>query len=132
MKKNKFLFFLILILAILASSLILWRLFFLPAGRQVIISQPTPTPLPTPFISKQGKGDSPTEIMESLKKNFPLLQILPYETETYSVDYIGPLHLKVKLKSGSQRNKVEQEVKEWLLKQQVEPSTHKIDFTPVP
>ncbi|PJE69095.1 hypothetical protein COU96_01625 [Candidatus Shapirobacteria bacterium CG10_big_fil_rev_8_21_14_0_10_38_14] len=139
MKKNKFVFVLILILTVSATFLILWQLFFkekkTTQTAPIITPIPTPTaaipvsrfkitPTPGPAEIGAGQGDSPSEIIESLKEEFPLFQYLPYQTENFLIDYLAPLHLKVILKS--EKNK--QEVLDWIKSHGVDPATHQFDW----
>jgi len=140
MKKPTVLFFLILTLAFLASILIFWRLFIRQPSPIEPVPGPTPVP-PTPFIQptptveifKEGKGESAEEILDSLKKKFPLVEFLPYETDDFSVDYIAPLHLRVKIRNATFSAKISQEVSNWIKSKGIDPTTHKIDWiTPEP
>ena len=135
MKKPSFLFLLILTLSLLATGLIVWKLFLSPSEP---VSQARPSP--TPPVSKitlppvqEGRGDSQTDLLKSLKERFPLVEFLPYETEGFSIDYLSPLHLKVKIKEASQSAQIKTEVTDWMLSKGVDPATHQIDwFIPGP
>jgi len=140
MKKPSLLFFLILILAFLASVLIFWRLLIyqapvskptptptLPVSPTPVF-QPTPTPQLPPETLKEGKGEPPEEILDSLKKKFPLIEFLPYETNNFSVDYIAPLHLQVRIKNATFSAQIKQEATNWIKSHGIDPSTHKIDW----
>lgn len=136
MKKPTVLFLLILILAAIAASLILWR-FFIYKSPSPSVPAPTITPIPTPtkiilptptFPIKEGIGESPTDILESLKERFPLLEFLPYETNDFSADYIAPLHLQVKIKNATFSAQIKQNVLSWIESKKVDPLTHKIDW----
>jgi len=137
MKKINLLFVLVLILAFFASVLIFWRVFLYQPPKEIPSSIPTPTPtpfsLPTPTpILNEGKGDSPSQIIESLKGKFPLVEFLPYETENFYIDYIAPLHLRVTIKNKAQSERIKQEVLSWIISKNVDPLTHQIDFIPEP
>lgn len=134
MKKPTVLFLLILILATIATSLIFWRVFVAPTPS---IPTPTITPIPTPtkFILptptlpvKEEIGESPTDILESLKERFPLIEFLPYETERFSIDYIAPFHLQVKIKNTEQVEEIKLEVINWIREKGINPKTHQIDW----
>lgn len=134
MKKPTFL--LILTLAFFASVLIFWRfLFYHPVEEAPFLPTPTPTiffqPTPTPIL-EEGKGDSPSQILESLKERFPLVEFLPYETENFYLDYVAPLHLRATIKNATASSQIKKEILNWIKKQGIDPSTHKIDFTPGP
>jgi len=138
MKKINLLFFLVLILAFLASVLIFWRVFLYQTSKTPLPPALTPTPTsfflptPTPIILNEGKGDSPSEILESLKERFPLVEFLPYETENFYLDYIAAFHLQVTIKKANVSAQIRQEVFNWIKSKGVDPQTHKIDFTPGP
>lgn len=150
MKNKKNIFLLILILSFLVSVLIFWRFFIfkkteeappLPTPTPVFSPTPSPvlleeiTPLPT---QKEGRGDDIETILSSLKKRFPLVEYLPYETDDFIVDYIAPFHLEVKIKRSISKSLVTKEVLNWIISKDVDPQTHQIDFvylpsiTPVP
>jgi hypothetical protein len=136
MKKINLLFILVLILAFFASLLTFWQIFLYHPKK---IPSPTSIPTPTPFslltptpILNEGKGDSPLEILDSLKKNFPLVEFLPYETENFYLDYIAPLHLRATIKKATVSAQIKQEILNWIVSKGVDPQTHKIDFIPGP
>jgi hypothetical protein len=134
MKKINLLFILVFILAFIASILIFGKIFLYHPKK---ISSPTPTPTPTHFslptpTLNEGKGDSPLEILSSLKKNFPLVEFLPYETENFYLDYIAPLHLRAKIKKATISTQIKQEILNWINSKGIDPQTHKIDFIPEP
>jgi len=139
MKKINFLFILVLILAFLASILIFWRIFLYQPSQKTFSPPPlqvsTPTPLfsPTPIsILNEGKGDSPSQILESLREKFPLVEFLPYETENFYLDYVAPFHLRATIKKATDSAKIKQEIINWIISKEVNPKTHKIDFIPGP
>lgn len=136
MKKPSVLFLLILILAAIAASLILWR-FFIYKSPHPSVPPPTITPIPTPtkiilptptLPVKEGIGESPIDILESLKERFPLVEFLPYETNDFSADYIAPFYLQVKIKNATFSAQIKQEVLDWIKSKGVNPNTHKIDW----
>lgn len=141
MKKSNYLFILILILAALAGGLIIWRLFIY---RPSSITAPAPTPSPTPAIpilsllpspadSPKEIGDSPADLLKSLKTRFPLIEYLPYKTARYSIDYQAPLYLKIRVNSLSEISQIEKEVFSWMKSKGVDPATHQINWvTPEP
>ena len=137
MKKINLLFILVLILAFLASVLIFWRIFLYQSPEKNPLLNPTPTSTPFPFITptsilNEGKGDSPSKILESIKEKFPLVEFLPYETESFYIDYIAPLHLQISVKKTTISAQIRQEIFNWIKSKGVDPQTHKIDFTPEP
>jgi len=134
MKKVNYLIILLLILAIVAGGLVAWRILNPP---KEIPPTPTPTPtpetrLPTPtptFIKKQKEqGDSPEELIKSLKQEFPLVEFVPYQTDEFSVNYQAPFHLKVKIKKLKDLEAIKQEVLNWINSKGVDPATHQIDW----
>jgi len=136
MKKNP-LFILVFILTFIASVLIFWRLFLYQPPKEIpsLIPTPTPTPFPLPTptpVLNEGKGDSPSEIIKSLKGKFPLVEFLPYETENFYLDYVAPLHLQVTIKKATISAQIREEVFSWIKSKGVNPQTHKIDFIPGP
>jgi len=136
MKKINFLFILILALSFIASVLIFWRFFLYRPLEKPIPPTPTPTPTPTLFFFttptplNEGKGDSPSQILESLKERFPLVEFLPYETENFYLDYIAPLYLRATIKKTTDSAQIKQEILNWINSKGVDPKTHKIDFIP--
>lgn len=137
MRRINGLFFLILILATIAGGLIFWRLFLYqpPAPLPPEIPLPAPTLFlfisPTPTLQSTGRGDSPAELLQSLKEKFPLVAFLPYENENFSIDYAAPLSLKVEIKIATQAAQIKREVLDWISSRGVDPATHQIKyFTP--
>lgn len=137
-KKPSVTFLLILFLALIAGALVAWRVFLAPkrASQTPAVSlTPTPTPksqfaLPSPAETTEGegKGDSPEDLIKSLKEKFPLVESVPFETDRFKIDYRSPLTLEVKIKIATQEAAIEKEVQDWLWSKGVNPSTHKIDW----
>lgn len=137
MKRINGLLLLVLILATVAGGLIFWRLFLYQPPVPAEIPSPTPVPtqfiLPSPIAPQEGKGESPADLFRSLKEKFPLAAFLPYETETFSIDYVAPLSLKVEIKIAAQADQTKKEVLDWIWSKGVNPATHQIKyFTPEP
>lgn len=140
MKKTNYLFLLILILAALAGGLIIWRLLiYQPPSIMSPPLTPSPTPaiptlslLPSPTSFPKEVGDSPADLLKSLKTKFPLIESLPYKTDRFSIDYKAPLSLKVEIKVATQTAEIKKEVLDWIKTKGVDPSTHKIEFIPAP
>jgi len=136
MKKINLLFVLVFILAFIASVLIFWRIFLYQPPEKIPPPAPTPTLTPTPFLPtptlNEGKGDSPPQILESLKGKFPLVEFLPYETENFYLDYVAPLHLRATIKKATASGQIRQEILNWIKSKGVDPQTHKINFIPGP
>lgn len=155
MKTKKNIFWLIFFLSFLVSLLIAWKFFISQKTKEKTPTYPSPspfltpvfTPTPTPFLleeitplpaAKEGKGDTVETILNSLKKRFPLVEYLPYETDDFIIDYIAPFHLQVKIKRSVSRSLITKEVLNWIISKDVDPQTHQIDFvylssvTPVP
>lgn len=61
------------------------------------------------------------------KNNLPLLDKVPYATTAFSLDYIRPLTLEVKITSGSKAT-VQTQVEAWIRSQGVDPATHTIIY----
>lgn len=129
-QKNSGLFILILILATIATSLIVWRLFFFKP--QPAITPPPPTTTPSPsFISPSpvpsvpvGKGDSPEDILKSVQEKYPLFRFVPYKELGFRIDYVAPLTLEVTLKIDTPE--IRQKVFDWIQSKGVSPQTHEI------
>jgi len=136
MKKPNYLFLLILVLAALAGGLIIWRLFiYQPPSITPPAPSPSPTPaiptltvLPSPTTIPEGLGDSPANLLESLKTRFPLIESLPYKTDRFIVDYQAPLFLKVEIKIATQTAEIKKEVLDWIKSKGVDPETHQINW----
>lgn len=121
----------LLILALIAGVLIAWRIFFQKEPLPGPLPTPTPVsqlPLPTPTKEVKGRGDTPEQLLRSLKERFPLIEFVPFETENFRLDYQAPLHLEVVIKKPTQSAQIKEEVRNWLWKQGVNPATHKIDW----
>ena len=86
------------------------------------------------FTTEKLQGDPtiPYESEKYTQTNYPLLEFIPYETESFSVTYSQPLTLKVTLKKGT-KEIIESTVLNWIKSHGIDPSTHKIDWvTPGP
>jgi len=133
MKHNKYLFILILGLSIISGGLIIRRVFFYQKTTPEIIILISPTPTQTqiisPFPTSAGQeiGDSQKEIINSLKKRFPLVENVPYETADFRVDYKAPLTLKVIIKKGDKKD-IESQIESWIKSKGVDPVTHQIEY----
>jgi len=80
----------------------------------------------------QGNPVIPYESEKYTQTNYPLLEFIPYETESFSVTYSQPLTLKVILKKETKET-IEPIVLDWIKSHNIDPSTHKIDWiTPEP
>lgn len=83
----------------------------------------------TKEIMKTGRGD--VTLFDFFEKNtgenYPLAPFVPYHSQNFSLDYIGPRHLQVVLK-GEDKESIKEEVFAWIKSQGIDPSTHKIDF----
>ena len=129
-QKNSGLFVLILILATVATSLIVWRLFFFKPQPTTLPVTPTPTPSflipsPTPIPSvATGKGDSPEDILKSVQSKYPLFRFVPYQELGFRIDYVAPLTLGVTLKRDTPETR--QKVLDWIQSKNVDPKTHEI------
>lgn len=127
---------LVLVLATVASALIVWKIFLAP--KQPTQPEIIPTPIPaksrfalTPTPILEEKGTAQEEILESLREDFPLVDHVPYRTEEFIIDYIEPFHLKVFLKKDSPN--IREKVLDWIEAKGVDPESHQIDWvTPEP
>lgn len=139
-QKPKNIYILIVFLAVVVIILIAGKLFFVPQEAVVPILPPAPTPTtswkntptinPSPAPVKGGRGDSPEDLKTSLLKKFPLYDTVPYQEESFSVDYLGPLHLRVVLKIDTPENR--KIVLDWIKSNEVDPLAHKIDWITSP
>lgn len=128
--QNRSIFILILFLSLLATVLVVWKIFFAPKPT-VSPSMPIPTPvlILTPTLSPVvGRGDQnfDIEIQKKIQEKFPLLQFLPYQTTTWKIDYIGPLSLEVILQKDTLE--IREEVSSWIRSKNVDPTTHQINW----
>ena len=128
LKKN------IKLIIILALLLILLLILKILSKNEEVVNEvvPTPTPTilyisPTPISSlEEGKGDPNfyEKVSGNIQNKYPLLDYLPFKSENFTLEYIGPLKLKVILKKDTAVYK--QEVLDWITGKEVEPSTHQI------
>lgn len=83
---------------------------------------------PLPPIQKSGLGDPNfyEEIKKGVNDYYPLLQYVPYKTEFWSIDYLGPLKLEVILNKNTAE--IRQEVLNWISSKGVDHQTHKIEW----
>ncbi len=83
-----------------------------------------PEPIIYSFPTAKGDPDFYEKSEDYLKKNYPLFKVTPYQTENWSIDYLGPLKFEVILKKDT--SQIRQEVLDWIASKGVDPSTHKI------
>jgi hypothetical protein len=131
MKKNsRNLFILIFVLAAVATALAVWRLFLYKPKTEPQIQPPTPTP--TIAIPK---GRSEPGLYEKLQKEaqekFPLISFVPHQEKSWSIDYLGPLHLEVVAKTKNIES-IKPEVLNWIKGKGVDPDSHQIDWIAAP
>lgn len=126
------LFALILVLTVIATSLFVWKV-FLSNRQKTAPAPPTKIVEPTPtsgfqkeVIQEEGVGESPEEIIQSLRKKFPLYDWAPYTSENFSVRYVDKFQLEVSLKENTPEAR--QEVLDWIRSKGVDPETHEIDW----
>lgn len=124
MKKRNYLIFLFLILAIIIGALVGWKI--LSSKKTPPI--PTPPTPPTPTFFEKGRGDSPEELLDTLKEKFPLVESIPYQTDEFSINYQAPLHLKIEIKIIAKKEAIKQKVLDWIQSKGVDPDTHQIDW----
>ncbi len=87
---------------------------------------------PTPILSTSTpKPKENLDIYEEQKeinaKYYPLITETPYRTTLFEATYSGPLNLKVIMFSEDQE-KIKNKIEEWLIKNGVDPKSHKIEF----
>lgn len=95
---------------------------------------PTPIITISPIISKttiipvEGEGLGTPDFYESQKptmvKNYPLFDYLPYESDTFYLNYLKPFTLEAIIKENTPQAK--QEVLNWISSKGVDPGTHTI------
>lgn len=86
------------------------------------------------FTTEKLEGDPviPYEGQKYTQSNYPLLEFIPYETESFSVRYSAPLTLTVTIKKGTQKI-IEPLIIDWIKSHGVDPLTHQIKWvTPAP
>lgn len=83
---------------------------------------------PLPPTQKNGLGDPNfyNEIQKGVVNYYPLLKYIPYKTELWTIDYLGPLKLEVILKKNTPE--IRQEVLNWITSKGVDHKTHKIEW----
>jgi len=80
----------------------------------------------------QGDPTIPYEGQKYTQDNYPLLEFIPYETESFSVRYSAPLTLTITIKKGEQKT-IEPLIIDWIKSHGVDPSTHQLKWvTPAP
>lgn len=87
--------------------------------------KPLPSPSKTPLPAGRGDPELLRELFKETEQNFPLIDLLPYEDENMSIDYIGPLKLKVVFKTPQASQSA---VFDWIRSKGVDPSSHQIEF----
>lgn len=134
MKKRNYLILLLLILAIIVGALVGWKILS-SKKTPPIPTLPTPIPesklkisTPTPTFSGKGRGDSPEELLDTLKEKFPLIEFIPYQTDEFSINYQAPLHLKIEIKITAKKEVIKQKALDWIQSKGVNPDTHQIDW----
>lgn len=118
---------LIIVLSLIAGVLAGYKLFFTPSQNNVI-DNITPSPTPSPTISQDqeaGQGISEQEFMKSISRNYPLTPYLPYPGEKYTIIYTDELEIEVSAQQAT-ASASRQEVLDWMEKQGIDPSTHRI------
>lgn len=75
----------------------------------------------------QGDPTIPYEGQKYTQDNYPLLEFIPYETESFSVRYSAPLTLTVTIKKGEQKT-IEPLIIDWIKSHGVDPSTHQLKW----
>lgn len=117
-------------LILLTLLLLVFKLTAKFAPGQVLPSpSPARTPQTTHFPLAAAERGDPTyyeEIGEKLGQRFPLYRFLPWETESYTLKYLGPLKLEIDLKTASASAK--NEAWEWIESKGVATKSHEIIF----
>lgn len=132
-KKPRGTFYLIIVLAIIATILLIWRLFFFQEPLAPTLAEPTPTPSPAVVREQEGQGETPQTLYRDLKEDFPLVEFIPFDGPDFSLDYIGKLHLEARLAADTAANR--RKVLDWIWDKGVNPATHQINWvtaTPAP
>jgi hypothetical protein len=119
----------IIIIAAIFLFLLVFYL-YLNFSSQKPNKETVPSPTPTAVLGpEEGKGDP--DFLDYLQKGaaekFPLINAMPHAEATWSIDYLGPLHLEVIVKDKNVE-KVKEEVLAWIKNQEVDPTTHQIDW----
>ena len=119
----------IIIIALVFVFLLGFFLYFNFSSQKTPQSLPS-TPTPTISINQEGgRGDA--NYFEYLQKEatdkFPLIDSMPHTESTWSIDYLGPLHLEVTIKNKN-TEVVKEEVLAWIKGLNVDPTTHQIDW----
>ena len=88
---------------------------------------PSPTPIPT-LLPQSGIGDPNfrQSLQPTIEASYPLFSFIPFKTDSWSIDYLGPLKLKVILTKDTKE--IRQEVLDWISSKGVDPATHKIEW----
>jgi len=77
--------------------------------------------------SELGDPDAVQKIAESVLERYPLVKYVPFENDSFSLDYTAPLTLSVRIKSGD-KTSVKWQVYEWLKEKGVDPDSHDINW----
>ncbi|MFH1602212.1 MAG: hypothetical protein ABIB61_04640 [Candidatus Shapirobacteria bacterium] len=83
-----------------------------------------PQAAPAPVLG-QGEPGIRQEILDQTLGDYPLILKIPYETEDFSLGYVSPLILGVKIKKGTKEG-VWQEVADWIESQGLPADSHEI------
>ncbi len=74
-----------------------------------------------------GNPEQIIEIAVDQYMKYPLLDYMPYSNEDFSLNYLEPLSLIVKIK-GSEREAIMEQVKYWMRSKGVDPESHTIEW----
>lgn len=66
---------------------------------------------------------------QTIESYYPLFSEVPYTTDKYTIDYIDRLTLEVTLR-GTKTPEIEQEIEDWMLQNNVAPSSHTLIYKP--
>jgi len=80
---------------------------------------------------KMSRGTGDPEAIEMIARDqyakYPLLDYVPYSNEDFSLNYLEPMYLIVKIK-GSERAAIMEQVKYWIKSKGVDPASHEIEW----
>ncbi len=124
---------LIIFLGAILLFLIILKLLPVPTkpAPEISVITPTPTSLPAsqntpiPIVTDDPKiREFYKKLDEETYRSYPLFDYIPYKTDDFSLDYIKPLVLEIKLRKDTPE--IRQEAYDWILSKGVDPKTHKI------
>lgn len=124
---------LIIFLGAILLFLIILKLLPVPTKPtpEISVITPTPTPLPVsqntpiPVVTDDPKiREFYKKLDEETYRSYPLFDYIPYKTDNFSLDYLKPLVLEIKMRKDTPE--IRQEAYDWILSKGVDPKTHTI------